>query len=186
MLELDLDSLLISWQQGDQKAFEQLFPMVYDKLKAIASRILKKSPHQPLLQTTALVNEAFCRLQKLKKVSLENRNHFFALAAKVARSVVVDYVRNESPKDNHRIKITLNETILTQLTHSPDNVELLALDRALDKLATLNPRGCKIVEMHFFGGMTFEEIASFLDCSISTVKGDWSFVRAWLLRELKS
>ncbi len=181
-MELDIDSLLLSWQQGDLKAFERLFPIVYDELRLLASKILKKSPYQPLLQTTALVNEAFFRLRQLKKVSLESRNHFFALAAKVVRGVVVDYVRSENGRDNRRIKVTLNETISTYFS---DNIELLALDTALEKLSVLHPRGSKIVEMHFFGGMTFEEIADFLGCSISTVKNDWAFVRAWLLRELK-
>lgn len=181
-MQLDIDYLLARWQQGDATAFEQLFPIVYDELRLLASRILRKSPYQPLLQTTALVNEAFLRLQKLKNISLEKRNHFFALAAKVVRGIVVDYIRSENGRDNRRIKITLNETIPSYFT---DNIELLALDQALDKLSTVHPRGSKIVEMHFFGGMTFEEITDFLGCSISTVKSDWSFVRAWLLRELK-
>ena len=181
-MQLDIDYLLARWQQGDSTAFEQLFPIVYDELRSLASNILRRNPYQPLLQTTALVNEAFLRLQKLKSISLEKRNYFFALAAKVVRGIVVDYIRSENGRDNRRIKVTLNETLFTDFTN---NIEFLELDLALDKLSKVHLRGSKIVEMHFFGGMTFEEIADFLGCSISTVKNDWSFVRAWLLRELK-
>jgi len=181
-MQSDIDYLLARWQQGDPTAFEQLFPIVYDELRSLASNILRNNPYQPLLQTTALVNEAFLRLQKLKSISLEKRSYFFALAAKVVRGIVVDYIRSENGRDNRRIKVTLNETLFTDFTNG---LELLELDLALDKLSTVHPRGSKIVEMHFFGGMTFEEIADFLGCSISTVKNDWSFVRAWLLRELK-
>jgi RNA polymerase sigma factor (TIGR02999 family) len=186
----DATTLLTKWRDGDRAALELLFPLVYDDLRARAHRSLRREREGHTLTTTALVHETYLRLLDVSRVRVQDRSHFFALAATAMRRVLVDYARRHRAEKRGGRNGDLDALLTSDLAH-PATVaaerasELLELDDALGRLAVLNERLSRTVEMRFFGGMTIAEIAQALDLTESTVKLDWQKARAWLFRELK-
>jgi RNA polymerase sigma factor (TIGR02999 family) len=177
-----VSDLLANWQVGDQDALQALVPLVYNELRLLAHRYLRKQRPDHTLQSTALVHEAYLRLAKQKNVHLENRNQFFALAALIMRQILVDYARNrQAAKRDGGCKVTLNDSLSLVRGKS---VELVALDDALKLLALLDPQQSQIVELRFFGGLSIEETAQMLGISPATVKRHWTTARVWLHREM--
>ena len=175
-------ALLRAWSEGDEKALERLMPLVYKELRRVASSYLSQERAGHTLQTTALINEAFVRLTK-QKVEWKNRAHFFGVAAQMMRRVLVDYGRGQKAvkRGGAEWKIGVEETEAVQ---QPRDAEIIALDRALDRLTALDPRQARIVELRYFGGLTIQETAQVLGVSTATVKDDWSLAKAWLYREM--
>ena len=175
--------LLKEWSDGDQEALEELTPLVYEELRQQAARYLRKERPGHSLQATALIHEAFLRLIDVKDVEWQNRAHFFAIAANLMRRILVDHARKRDAekRGGDQVRLTLDESLaLAQET----DVDLLAIDEALDRLAALDPQQARVVELRFFSGLTVEETATALGISAKTVKRDWSVARAWLRREI--
>ena len=181
----NLTRLLLSWNGGDPAALEALTPLVYGELRRLAARFMAGERPGHVLQATALVNEAYLRLIDWKDVRWESRAHFFAVASQVMRRVLVDIARSRDRDKRGRgqVHVTLSEA--ANVTAAPA-VDLVALDDALETLATLNARQSRVIELRFFGGLTLEEIAHVLDVSVGTVRRDWSLAQAWLFRELRA
>ncbi len=174
---------LANWKAGDERAVERLLPIVYDELRRIAHRYLRKERPGHTLQTTALVHEAYLRLAKEEPRHFENRAHFFAVSAHLMRQILVDYARSRrAAKRDLAGTLQLEESALLLKAGSPD---LIKLDDALNGLAQLDPRQSRIVELRFFGGLSIEETAQVLDISPATVKRDWTTARIWLRREMR-
>lgn len=174
--------LLARWRSGDPHALESLLPLVYADLRRIARRHLLRDRPNHTLQSTDLLHEAFLRLIKQKGVTFENRTHFYAIGARVMRQILVDHARTrKAAKRNGGERLDLDGVVLG--TAAP-NVDVLALDDALDHLARLDPQQARIIEMRFFGGLSIEETAAALDISPATVKRDWLMARVWLHRKL--
>lgn len=163
----------------------EVFPLVYDQLRKIASRRMREERTDHTLDATALVHETYLEMMRFGSIEIESRSHFIALAAWAMRRVLVDYaVRHKAQKrGGEQHKVPLDEVSLVALEHGDD---VLALDDALERLASLNPRHSRIVECRFFGGMSIEETADALGVSPATVKREWTLARAWLNRELRS
>jgi RNA polymerase sigma factor (TIGR02999 family) len=179
----EVTKLLTAWSDGDQSALDKLMPYVYDELRKLARKYMRAERPGHTLQTTALVNEAYLRLVKERHVSLQNRAHFMAKAAKLMRQILVDHYRGQS-----RLKRggDLHQVSLAEATEiSGTAVDLLALDDALTALADIDERQSQIVEMRFFGGLTIEETAHALGVSHTIIERDWNVTRAWLQRELQ-
>jgi RNA polymerase sigma factor (TIGR02999 family) len=177
-----VSELLARWNAGDEEAFRALVPLVYHELRRIAHRYLEKERPGHTLQTTALVHEAYLRLDKQGAAHPENRAHFFAMAAELMRQILVDYARSHrAAKRGGGQKVTLDGA-----TFSVKNkgVELIALDDALSGLAKLDPQQGRIVELRFFGGLSIEETAHVLGISPATVKREWATARVWLHHEI--
>ncbi len=164
--------LLLDVTGGDENAAAKLLPLIYDTLHALAERYMQKERANHTLQPTALVNEACVQLLDRSKLDWKSNTHFFALSARVMRNVLVDHWRK------HRTKITLDEAV--DDSDSDRQVDLLALDEALDELAEKDERQARVVEMKYFGGLTEEEIAFALDVSRRTVQREWHAAKAWL------
>jgi RNA polymerase sigma-70 factor (ECF subfamily) len=181
--EHDITGLLLAWSRGNQQAFEQLVPVVYDELRRIARRYIEHEPAGHPLQATALVHEAYLRLTDASQVSWQNRAHFFGVSANLMRRILVDYARSRNylKRGGHAQHIPLDSEELFSPQRSPD---LIALDEALDRLAAVDDRKSRVVELRFFGGLTVEETSEVLQLSPRTVLSDWSFAKSWLLREL--
>lgn len=175
--------LLKEWSDGDQQALEDLTPLVYDELRQQAARYLRKERPNHSLQATALIHEAFLRLIDVKDVEWQNRAHFFAIAANLMRRILVDHARKRDAekRGGSQVCLTLDESLA--LARETD-IDLLAIDEALDRLAVIDPQQARIVELRFFSGLTVEETATALGVSPKTVKRDWSVARAWLRREI--
>jgi len=179
-----ITQLLVAWNQGDQNALEQLTPLVYRELHRLAQGYLAGERPDHVLQTTALVNEAFVRLIDWQSVEWQDRAHFFGVAATLMRHILVQFAREQQAAKRgggQVIHITLSEAAGVELQQSPD---LVALDDALTALEKLNPRHSRIVELRFFGGLSLEEAAEFLHLSVSTVRRDWRMAQAWLHQQL--
>ena len=168
---------------GDQKAVSKVMPLVYDELRRLAGRYLRRERGGQTLQPTALVHEAYLRLLKDKKQGWQNRTHFLAIAALSMRQVLVERARarGASKRGGAQVRVTLDETLAV---HRETSIDLVALDEALIRLALIDPQQARIVELRFFGGLTVEEAAEALGISPATVKRGWSVARAWLKREL--
>lgn len=177
--------LLLNWRQGDQDAREQLIPLVYAELRRVARRYLRQERPDHTLQSGALVHEAYLRLLHEKTPQWENRAHFFGFAAQLMRHILVDHARsrNAAKRGAGVPRLVLNEQIA--LPQSRD-LDLVALDDALNRLAELDPQQSKLIELRFFGGLSIEETAVVLNISPATVKREWTTARAWLQREMKS
>ena len=177
-----LTQLLLEWRGGDETALERLIPLVYADLRTIARRCLRDEQRGEALQTTELVNEAYLRLVRSSQVQWRDRAHFFAMAARLMRRVLVDEVRKRrfQKRGGDRVRVTLGDEIASS---TPD-FDLLALDEAIERLAQFAPRKAHVVELRFFGGMTIEETAAALDVSSDVVKREWRTARLWLLRAL--
>jgi len=180
----EITNLLVAWGNGDQEALDQLVPLVNAELHRLARGYLARERPGHILQTTALINEAFIRLIDWQNSSWQNRAHFFGVAAEMMRRILVDYaVKWKSEKRGGRAPhVTLEEVAAVFPERNPDLVEL---DAALVKLAALNSRQCRVIVLRFFGGLTLEEIAEVLGVSLGTVKRDMTLAKLWLLGELK-
>jgi len=178
---------LVAWSNGDSAALEQLIPLVHEELRRLAKRYMgqerRREPHGVMLQTTALVNEAYLRLIDARNVQWEDRAHFFAISAQLMRRILVDYARsrNRAKRGGAAQRVSLEEAAVFSAARAPD---LVALDDALDALAKLDERVSRVVELRFFGGMSVEETASVLKVAPQTVMRDWRFAKSWLLHEL--
>lgn len=179
----DVSTLLIAWNDGDKTALDKLMPLVYAELRNLAHFHMRRERPDHLLQTTALINEAYLRLVDQKRACWQNRAQFFGVASQLVRRILVDEARkNKSAKrGGNNFKLPLDEA--PQLCQER-NKELVALDLALHSLAEVDSRKSQIVELRYFGGLTVEEIAEFLKISPATVMRDWSMAKAWLYREL--
>lgn len=175
--------LLLAWRQGDESALEQLVPLVYGELHRLAHRYLGGERAGHMLQTTALVNEAYLRLVDSRRVQWQNRAHFFAVSAQLMRRVLVDFARsrNYQKRGGDAVQISLHEELAGSTERGAD---LVALDDALNAMAKTDERASRVVELRFFGGLSIEETADVLKISPETVKRDWTWAKAWLLREL--
>jgi RNA polymerase sigma factor (TIGR02999 family) len=182
-LTRNITHLLKEWSEGDQQALDELTPLVYEELRQQAARYLRKERPNHSLQATALINEAFLRLIDVKDVQWQNRAHFFAIAANLMRRILVDHARRRDAekRGGSQVCLTLDEGLAW--ANEPD-VDLLAIDEALDRLAIIDEQQARIVELRFFSGLTVEETATALGVSPKTVKRDWSVARAWLKREI--
>nr|WP_237050818.1 sigma-70 family RNA polymerase sigma factor [Luteitalea pratensis] len=174
--------LLQAWGRGDGGAFDRLVPLVHDELRRIARRYMGRERADHTLQASALVNEAYLRLIDVNKVQWQNRAQFFGVAARTMRRILVDFARARGcGKRGAGIRhVSLHEALV--VSSLPD--DLVALDDALQLLEEAFPRKSRVVELRFFGGLTFEETAEALGVSVDTVKRDWRFAKLWLLREL--
>ncbi len=175
--------LLVDWSQGDEFALEQLMPLVYDELRQMAARYMSRQPSGHTFQTTELIHEAYLKIAGQSERNWQNRAHFFGVAAKAMRHILVDYARSKhsQKRGGWQERVTFTEGDLVSGGHSD---EVIALDDALNQLAVLDERKSQVVEMKFFAGLNVEEIAEILKISPETVKRDWRFARTWLLREL--
>lgn len=182
----DVTELLHAWKGGDDGALERLIPTIYHELRAIAARQLQGERESHTLQPTALVNEAFLKLQGLNSIRWHDRTHFFAFASRVMRRVLVDHARGRlaAKRGAEALHVELTEGWDGAVEPVLSPAELIDLDRALDRLTQEEPRLTRLVEVRFFGGLTVEETAEVLECSPRTVKRDWAFARAWLLSQL--
>jgi RNA polymerase sigma factor (TIGR02999 family) len=175
--------LLLAWRSGDEAALARLTPLVQQELARIARRCLRGERPDYTLPPTALVHEAYLRLVDAQHVNWQSRSHFLAMAARLMRRVLVDAARARRRKKRGAgaVQVTLSEGLLT--TEQP--CDLMALDDALDALATIDPRRGQVVELRFFGGLDVQETAAALGISPETVMRDWKLARAWLRRELQ-
>jgi len=180
----EVTTLLTQLVDGDPQAASRLVPLVYSELRQIAARFMRRERVDHTLQTTALVHEAYLKLVEQTPASWQNRAHFFAIAAQVMRHILIDHARGHGreKRGGGQTVIQLDEG----LVFSPEqSSELLEVDAALQRLAELDPRQGKIVELRFFGGLTVDETAAVLGISPKTVKRDWSVAKAWLHGELR-
>ncbi len=180
----DLTVLLLDWMAGDEDALERLTPAIYEDLKRIAHNRLRGERAGHTLQPTALVNEVYLRLVDQKRVQWTCRAHFFSVAARLMRRVLVDHARRRQAGKRHAQAAAITLDLAAGLAE-PQDVDLMRLDDALKDLGKLDPRQSRIVELRFFAGLTIEETAAVLKISPATVKLDWKMARAWLFRELE-
>jgi RNA polymerase sigma factor (TIGR02999 family) len=178
----EITALLHEWRRGNRKALDRLMPLVYYELRALARRHLRGERLGVTLQPTAVVHEAYLRLVGAD-VSWEDRAHFFGVASRLIRQVLVDHARARQAKKRGG-EATLVDLTAADPSSSPPPVDVLVLHQALDRLATVDATSERIVEMRYFGGLTVEETAHVLAISPATVKRDWDAARAWLLREM--
>jgi RNA polymerase sigma factor (TIGR02999 family) len=182
----DVTGLLRVWSGGDERAFEQLLPLVYDELHRMALRYLAQERSNVTLQATGLVNEVCLRLLGWDAVRWQNRGHFFGVSAQMMRRVLVDIARRRRADRRGgpaAVHVPIDDIEIAAESEPPD-ADLGALDRALEKLAAADPRKARVVELRFFGGLSMEETAEILGISLRTAHSDWAFARAWLYRAL--
>ena len=184
LLSQQVTRLLSAWRGGDEIAQDRLFKVVYSDLRRLAHRYMANERPGQTLQTTALVHEAYLRLVDINQVQWQDRAHFFAVAARVMRRILVDgaRARRYQKRGEGAEHVELNEALLVTKRHGPD---LVALDDALTALADLDPRKSQVVELRFFGGLNTEEIAEVLGVSSDTILRDWKTAKVWLLREIR-
>lgn len=176
--------LLSALTRGDEQAGEKLVSLVYDELRRLARSYMRRERTDHTLQATALVHEAYLKLVEQRSANWQSRAHFFGVAAQVMRRILIDHARGHQrqKRGGEYEKVVLNEA----LVFSPEqSAELLAVDEALERLAKLDERQARVVELRFFGGLSVEEAAAVLDISPKTVKRDWSVAKAWLYADLK-
>jgi RNA polymerase sigma factor (TIGR02999 family) len=181
----DVTQLLLQWSGGDGEALNKLVPYIYDELHRIADRQFRRERSGNTLQPTALVNELYLRLIKQSGVKWQNRSQFLGISAKIMRQVLVDHARarNASKRGSGRYKLDLTE--IGDVPDNSGNLDLLALDQALDRLSSFDAQQTRIVEMKFFGGLSIEETAEAMGVSPATVKREWALAKAWLFLELR-
>jgi RNA polymerase sigma factor (TIGR02999 family) len=178
-----ITQLLLKWSDGDGSAREALMPLVYNELRRLAGKYLRRERADHTLQPTALVNEAYLRLVDQQNVQWENRAQFFGLAAKLMRNILVDHARSREAAKRGGRHYSISVSKLDRVSEGPE-VDLVALHEALERLEARDNQKCQIVELRFFGGLTIEETAEVLDISHATVERDWKMARAWLRHEL--
>lgn len=178
-----ITALLTQLSDGNREVEARLIPQIYDELRRVAGRYMRFERPNHTLQPTALVNEAYVRLVQEPNLHWKDRAHFFATAAQLMRHILVDHARarHAGKRGGVQDQVTLDENIVPAPSHS---VDVLALHEALERLTATNPRQGRIVELHFFGGLSFEEIAAVLEMSERTVKRDWALARIWLFKEI--
>jgi RNA polymerase sigma-70 factor, ECF subfamily len=178
----EVTQLLVAWNNGDQSALDKLIPLVQAELHRLARRYLGGERPGHLLQTTALVNEAYLRLIDWKNVEWQNRAHFFGVSAQLMRRILVDFARSRPRAAAGKAQqVSLDEAMVISDERDTD---LIALDDALTALAAFDPRKCQVVELRFFGGLSVEETAEVLKVAPITVMREWNKAKAWLYREL--
>jgi len=179
----NVSQLLQAWGSGDETALDKLMPLVYEELRGMAKRYMNRQSPGHTLQTTALIHEAYLRLVDQKDVQWQNRAHFFGVAAKAMRHILVDYARarQATKRGGEARLVSFDEAAMVSVGRT---AELVALDDALQSLAAFDHRKSQIVELRYFGGLTVEETAEILKVSPETVARDWRLARTWLLREL--
>jgi RNA polymerase sigma factor (TIGR02999 family) len=179
----NVTQLLLDWSAGDRSALDALVPLVYDELRRLARGRMRGEPDGHTLETAALVNEAYLRLVDYRSMRWENRAHFFAVAAQAMRRVLVDHARarRSAKRGGGAARVTLDERAAAA---DGPAVELIALDDALERLAAIDPRKARVVEMWHFAGLEPDEIAAVLGTSAVTVRREWRIAKAWLLREI--
>jgi RNA polymerase sigma-70 factor, ECF subfamily len=185
----DVTQLLLGWSGGDRSASEQLMAAVYAELHAQAARAMGREMPEHTLQATALVNEAYLRLIDQRRVEWRNRAHFFGVAAQLMRRILVDHARGrDAAKRGGGVRpVTLGHADAAgDATPDEGGVDVLVLHDALERLAAIDPRQARVVELRYFGGMNIEDTAEALDVSPATVKREWAVARAWLRRELRA
>jgi RNA polymerase sigma factor (TIGR02999 family) len=175
--------LLVRWRSGDQQALDALMPLVYDELRRLAHHYLRQERSDHTLQSTALVHEAYLRLAGQHPPEWQNRAHFFGIAARIMRQILVEHARSRAAakRGGSACRLTLDAAVALP---SQPAVDVVELDRALTDLAELDPQQSRIVELRFFGGLTIEDTSEVLGISPATVKRDWVTARAWLFREI--
>jgi len=179
----EVTKLLKAWSDGDESALNELMPLVHDELHRLARRHMRREKPGHILQTSALVNEAYLRLVDASQIHWQNRAHFFGIAARLMRRILVDDARRRhfDKRGGRMIQVALDEVMSVPQEQAAN---IVALDDALQTLAAIDPRQSEIVELRFFGGMSIEETAEFLHVSPGTVMRDWTFARAWLRKEM--
>lgn len=183
-LQSTVTALLLQWSGGNESARDELLPLVYGELRKLAQSLLRQEQGSATLEPTALVNELYLRLVDQRRVSIQDRRHFFALAAYLMRRILVDHARRrKAAKRGADLVAPLLEEPAA-LTWTP-NVDVEALNEALEKLEKIDPRKCRVVELRFIVGFTTEETAQILDTSPATVERDWKFARSWLGRAMR-
>ena len=177
--------LLAEWSHGDNAALAELTPLVYEELRRLAHHFMEGQRPEHTLQTTALVNEAYMRLADQTKPSWQNRAHFFAVAARAMRQILVNYARSNraQKRGGGALKVELDEVAIISPEESK---EIVDLHEALERLAALNSRKAQVVELKYFGGLNYDEMAEVLKISPVTVRRDWEFAKLWLYTELHS
>jgi RNA polymerase sigma-70 factor (ECF subfamily) len=179
----EITQLLVAWSEGDQSALEQLVSVIHSELHRLAHHYMRQERPGHMLQTSALVNEAYVRLIDWKNVRWQNRAHFFGVAAQLMRRILVDFARerNYVKRGGNALQVSLNEAASLAIERGED---LTALDDALTALGQIDERKGRVVELRFFGGLSVEEVAHVLGVSKETVIRDWRLAKVWLLREL--
>lgn len=179
----EVTGFLIEWCNGDQTALERLIPVVEKELRRLAHHYMYREHPGHTLQTTALVNEAFLRLMDQRRVRWQNRAHFFGIAAKIMRRILLNYARDRDriKRGGGAVHLSLSEA---DVVSNEKSVELIALDDALNRLALVDERKSRVVELRYFGGLSVEETAEVLKVSQITVMRDWNIAKAWLAREM--
>jgi RNA polymerase sigma factor (TIGR02999 family) len=172
------------WRSGDDQALHRLLPLVYEELRRVARRHLRRERPDHTLQTTALVNEAYLRLMDQGVAEVRDRCHFVALTSHLMRQILVDHARARfAKKRDGGCRVTLVEDLAVA---EPGEIDVLAVDEALSRLAALDPQQARVVELRYFGGLSIRETSQVLGISEATVKRDWATARAWLHREIES
>jgi len=181
--ELNITQLLIDYSNGNKSVLSEILPLVYTELKKISSMYLKKEYDTNTLQTTELVHEAYLKLFGSQNLTWGNRAHFFAIAARSMRQILIDHARSKKSdkrgSGEKKISLEDNEIVI-------NDEQIIDLNDALNKFEQIQERSSKVVELKFFAGLTFDEIALTLDISESTVRRDWNFAKLWLMREMKN
>jgi RNA polymerase sigma factor (TIGR02999 family) len=179
----DITELLVDWNNGDKSAIDKLLPLVERELHRLAHSYMRREDPNHTLQTTALINETYLRLVDQRKVRWQNRAHFFGIAARIMRRILLNYARDQNrlKRGGKAIHVSLSQA---QILPQEQDREIISLNDALTKLEAIDDRKAQVVEMRFFGGLTVEEVAEVLDISTVTVMRDWAFAKAWLLREM--
>ncbi len=184
-VQVNITQLLFRYGKGEPQALEKLLPIVYQELRRLAKNYMRRESSGHTLQPTALVHEAFFKLVDQNEVQWQNRAHFFGVAAQLMRRILIDHARSRKAvkRGGTQAKVAFDEAVHWEAAEegAPD---LLALDEALEKLAALDERQSKVVELRYFGGLSIEEVAEALHTSPATVKRDWTLAKAWLQREL--
>ena len=179
----EVTQMLLDWSDGNKEALDRLMPLIYDELRRLARHYMRRERRGHTLQTTALVNEAYMRLIDQRSVQWQNRVHFFSVAARMMRRILIDYARSRqvAKREGELRKVSIDEA--ATIAHEPD-ASLIAIDDALTSLEALDPRKVQVIELRFFGGLTIDETAAALNTSHATIERDWTTARAWLYREV--
>lgn len=179
----DITGLLIGWSNGDQDALEKLLPLVEKELRRLAHHYVLRFKPGNILQTTAIINEAYIRLVNQNRVQWQNRAHFFGIAANIMRRLLLNYLRDQKrlKRGGHGIQVSLSEAMTVS---SEKSGEILALEDALCRLSEIDERKGRVVELRYYGGLSVEETAEVLKVSKITVMRDWNLAKAWLAREI--
>jgi len=183
LTKMGVTQLLRAWGRGDERALEQLAPLVENELHRLARKYMRRERPGNTLQTTALVNEVYLRLIDIEQMSWQDRAHFFAVSARIMRRILTDFARSRHylKRGGGAVRVAWDEALA--VSQEPD-ADIVAINDALNQLALLDPRKAQVVELRFFGGLSMEETAEVLKISEQTVGRDWKFAKSWLMRTL--